>query len=339
MAGLAFGGYVHAGDAGIEKVLNQLTKLKPLEYVQDRPGVLAGFKSSKERPDPEKLGFGAKLILESLTLEIKDPTLWSGLHARLRDTGIGPAPDLDPRRLRSKSKFAMVVMLCYGTQAFAPLAEDVLFARQGDQYAALDALVECRDPRIVDVLLLAMEDPLQNVRIRAHALWRLETVLAGLPEKQFRKETPLDGVGSIVPDDLKAYAEDRNLPAFEVNPEGRAKALAAVKKRLGEDSEIQVRAIAVGILSAAAEDHTAELGKALKTNSSAWVRALCAAELQKRDSKDAARALDEAIRSEDDLEVLKVLKKEGRPFDPRQGLPIGSILAREAPKASEPQGK
>lgn len=231
-------------------------------------------------------------------------------------------------------------MLCYGTQAFAPLSEEVLFARQGDRRAALDALVECRDARIVDVLLMVMEDPLQDIGVRVHAMWRLETVLAGLPEKQIRKATPLDGVlGSVVPDDLKAYAEDRNLPAFEVNPEGRAKALAAVKKRMGEDADFQVRAIAVGILGAAAEDHIAELCKALKTNSSAWVRALCAAELQKRDSKDASRALDEAIRSEEDLEVLKVLKKEGRPFDPRQGLPIGSILAREAPKASEPQGK
>lgn len=339
LAGFVIGGYVHANDAGIEKVLNQLTKLKPQDYAQDRPGVLAGLKSSKERPDTSKLGFGAKLILESLTLEIKDPTLWGGLHARLRDTGIGPAPDLDPRRLRSKSKFAMVVVLCYGTQAFAPLAEDVLFARQGDRRAAVDAMVECRDARIVDVLIAALEDPMQDEDIRAHALWRLDAVLAGLPEKHFRKNAPLeDAIGSVVPEDLKAYATDKDLPALQVNPEGRGKALAAVKKGLG-DSDFQVRAVAVGVLGSSPEDNTGALIEAMKTNSSAWVRALCAVELQKKDSKEAVRALDEAIRSEEDLEVLKVLRKTGRPFDPRQGVPGGSILAREAPKAGEPAGK
>ncbi len=320
-----------------EEVKDDLKDLSVLRYVAycEKRKVLMEKYTEKDLKDV--VGALAnpilRIVAHSMSMEKQHPELPNILSVAWAEKGgFGGVKQVPPRALRQFGRYARIVVLCMGADILAPLAERIWFFGDGNQtYGDMDALLETRNSEAIDILLRALDGPEQPDEFRANILWRLEKCLNGVDALNLHvadTDTGL-GPGPAIPDVLRKFAGDRNLPEMRLSENTKDAVFRAAAKHLKLARDAQVKVLAIHLLCHFGDKAIESVSAAMVNDQSTWVRASCVVALQSIGGDAAARALKSAKDSENDSDVRKVFAGHAKPFPPRRGVPSDSILQKE----------
>lgn len=329
-------------DSKIEEKLAKLLTLKGDEYIEARNRLIvlledketnAGLIRIKERSQNQLIA----LLVDSLLYRISNRRKASLLDRHWRRPGVGRFDQHGRERvLTYNSDYPQIVIICFGTESFPVIAENLLLSDVIRQRKDLVATIaEMRDRRSCDVLLEVIRNPRYSRLCRLFAIWCIDRYLGGLEEADYGSsgKSELTGVGDssrMIPPEIKDYARERKLPAFDLEPKKRAIVAGSLENLMENEKDTHMKAMLVWALrhgySVNNKTTVSILTKTLKSEESAWIRAWCVVALKTIDSENARSALKEHKKIEKNEEVLLVMEGKRQPLEPASGLPAETIL-------------